>query len=434
MYKKKYFYYIFSFVLYIAIGIYSIISVTNRISQEYFDTLGYKAVDIAKIVSNRFYITNHEITELMSLDFRDLLEHPANKRFNELFKGGEFSNNFRFAYILTGLKPEQIKYYVTDDNAEHFDAAPGTPLDMLWLVDAVINQGEYEEDYYDDINRYSYMRENDLAAYKERKQTFIVTRDEYGNAITGYVPIYTVENEFAGMLGIDISFDKFEKYVKSARLSFILIFLLPTLLLTLVFMLVLLRNIRNSRIEASTDPLTSLYNRRFLKNTLPSIIEKHFTEQHNLSVIMLDIDFFKNYNDNYGHQMGDKVLIEISKAISSALRRELDVVCRYGGEEIIVILKNTKLHCAVIVAKRIKNAIDRLCIEHKYSAVSDHVTISQGIYSAIPLKPGIKTEEQFINYADMALYEAKKSGRNKYMVYGNNANFNEDDYSDDDCC
>ena len=434
MYKKKYLLYIFSVALYITIGIYSIISVTNRISLEYFDTLGYKAVDIAKIISNRFYITNNEITELMSLDFREILEHPANKRFNELFQGGEFSDNFRFAYILIGLKPEQIKYYVTEENAEHFGAAPGTPLDMLWLVDAVINQDEYEEDYYDDINRYSYMRENDLAAYNERKQTFIVTRDEYGDAITGYVPIYTVENDFVGMLGIDINFERFEKYVKSARLSFILIFMLPTLLLTLVFVLVLLRSIKNSRIEASTDPLTSLYNRRFLKNTLPSIIEKHFTEQHHLSVIMLDIDFFKKYNDNYGHQMGDKVLIEISKAISSTLRRELDVVCRYGGEEIIIILKNTGLRCAVIVAKRIKNAIEGLYIEHKYSAVSDHVTISQGIYSAIPLKPGIKTEEQFIKYADVALYEAKNSGRNKFMVYGNNANLNEDDYSDDGCC
>ena len=432
--NKKYLLYIFSVVLYITIGMYSVISVTDWISREYFDTLGYNAVDIAKIVSTRYYITSNEITELMNLDFKEILEHPANKRFNALFQGGEFSSNFRFAYILTALSPEQIKYHVTDDNAEHFGAAPGTPLDMLWLVDAVINQAEYEEDYYDDINRYSYMRTNDIEAYKERKQTFIVTRDEYGNAITGYVPIYTVENDFAGMLGIDINFDRFESHVKSTRLSFLLIFMLPTLLLTLVFVLVLLGNIRNSRIEASTDPLTSLYNRRFLKNTMPSIIEKHFTEQHNLSVIMLDIDFFKNYNDNYGHPMGDKVLIEISKAISSALRRELDVVCRYGGEEIIVILKNTGLHCAIIVAKRIKNAVDGLSIEHKYSAVSDHVTISQGIYSAIPLKSGIKTEEQFIKYADMALYAAKNSGRNKFAVYGNNENLNENDYSEEDCC
>ncbi|MCL2768041.1 MAG: GGDEF domain-containing protein [Synergistaceae bacterium] len=416
--KIKYFIYISAIALYAFIGIYSTNYVTDWITSEYFDTLGDKAIDIAKITLNKYHITNDEVSELMSLSFADSLEHPANKRFMKLFEGREFSRDFKYAYIISKLKPEQVKYYVTVENSELFEADPDTPLDIIWLVDAVINQGEYEEDYYDDINRYTHLRTSEeIKVYEERKQKCVFTRDEYGNAITGYVPIYTTENDFLGMVGIDINFDRFEKNARMVRFSFILIFMLPTILLTLFFILVYFENRLDLRQETNTDPLTSLYNRRYLNNCMPLIVKSHCKNQSNLSVIMLDIDFFKKYNDNYGHQKGDEVLIRICAAISSALRSANDIACRYGGEEVILILKNTNLSGATYVAERIKNTIHGLAIEHKYSDVSDIITVSQGIYSAIPLRADKKTEEQFIAYADKALYEAKNSGRNKYIVY-----------------
>lgn len=392
--------------------------VTDWITAEYFDTLGYKAMDIAKIVSHSYYITNDELSELKSLSYEETLGHPANKRFSELFKHEEFSDDFKFAYISFAIRPEQVKYYVTDENAKHFDAVPGTPLNVIWLVYAVLNQTEYEKEYYEDIYRYSWLRTSEEEmAHKERRQAFVVSRDKYGNAITGYVPIYTLENEYAGLLGIDINFERFEKHTEIVNLSLILIFVLPTVILSFAYILAYFGNRIELRQEAITDPLTSINNRRFLKNSMPSIIMKHYKNKNNLSVIMLDIDFFKKYNDNYGHQKGDEVLIKIAGAITSALRSDNDIACRYGGEEMIVILKNTGLSGAIYVAERIKNAIGRLAIEHKYSDISDFVTVSQGIYSAIPSKADKKTEEKFITNADRALYEAKNSGRNKYMIY-----------------
>jgi len=416
--KIKYLLYVSAAALYVTIGIFMVSYVTNWITAEYYDTLGHKAMDIAKIVSHNYYITNDEVAELISLSFREILEHPANKRFNSLFKDEKFSNDFRSAYISLILSPEQVKYYVTGENTGHFETDPGTPLNVLWLVNAIINQEEYTEGYYDDINRYSWLRTSkDIMAHEERKQAFVVVRDKYGNAITGYVPIYTLENEFAGLLGVDINFERFEKHAGIVNLSLILIFVLPTIILTFVYILIYFGNRIELRQEAITDPLTSLNNRRFLKNSMPSIIKKHYKKQSNLSVIMLDIDFFKKYNDNYGHQMGDEVLVKISGAITSALRSDNDIACRYGGEEMIVILKYTGLSGAIYVAERIKNAISRLALEHKYSDISSLVTVSQGIYSAVPSKADKKTEEKFIAYADRALYEAKNSGRNKYMIY-----------------
>ena len=414
----RYLLYVSSAILYMVIGIYSVTNVTNWITSEYFDTLGTKAVDIARIVSNKYYITNDEVAELMQLSFREVLEHPANKRFVEIFKGEGYSDAFRFAYILVRLSPNQVRYHVTYENAGRFGAPLGTPLNILWLVNVFIHQDQLTEGYYDDISRYSRMRTiEELVAYAEREPTFVVTRDEFGNAITGYVPIYSIENDFVGMLGIDINFERFERHSMMVRLYFILIFMIPTIILTLAYVLAHRGNIREKHMEASMDPLTSLNNRRFLKNSMPLIINEHYKKQNDLSVIMLDIDFFKKYNDNYGHQMGDEVLIKISEAISSALRSENDIACRYGGEEIMLILKKTGLSGAIYVAERIKNAINKLSIEHKYSDISDIITVSQGIYSAVPLKADSIIEEQFITYADKALYEAKNSGRNKYLVY-----------------
>jgi diguanylate cyclase (GGDEF)-like protein len=129
---------------------------------------------------------------------------------------------------------------------------------------------------------------------------------------------------------------------------------------------------------------------------------------------MIDIDHFKNYNDKYGHQQGDRVLVGVTKAISSALREKMDAICRYGGEEFIVILTNTKASDAEIVAERIKTTVNGLAIKHKNKEAAECITVSQGIYYAVPLNPD--SEKLFIENADKAMYSAKNSGRNKYVI------------------
>ncbi len=409
-------------LLYIAIGVYTIYQITGWVTSEYYKTLGTKAMDIAEIASRSYYLTDSEVEELRALPFDDVRKHPANVRLNKLFEGGSYSQDFKYTYIMQKLNGDEIKYYVDESTAGHYMAPAGTPLNLFWLTDVIINSDErYEAEnnpgYYDDVNRYSLMRGGDIAAYDARKTTYVVTNDEYGHAFTGLVPFYTVEGTFVGMLGVDIYFEGFQSHTANIRNAFTFVYLLPTIVLTVAYIIIYLKKYRRSSEEANTDPLTTLNNRRFLDNVLPRLVREHYRKHVPLSAIMIDVDCFKNYNDHYGHQQGDEVLIKISKVVSSVLRQNTDIVCRYGGEEIIVLLSNTDIWGAKYVAEKIKNTINNLFIPHEFSTAGHYVSVSQGIYSGVPESSNKETEQKYIEFADKALYNAKKSGRNSFSVY-----------------
>lgn len=160
---------------------------------------------------------------------------------------------------------------------------------------------------------------------------------------------------------------------------------------------------------AITDPLTDLYNRRHFE----TVIEKEFSRtiryQSSTSCLMIDIDYFKKINDEYGHHAGDLVLKEMAKIIKSSVR-EIDTVARWGGEEFIVLLPATKREDALQAASRILTAAS----SHKFSGIPVQITISIGIAS-VP-DPSIDTTEKLIHASDVALYEAKTKGRNRIEV------------------
>ena len=131
----------------------------------------------------------------------------------------------------------------------------------------------------------------------------------------------------------------------------------------------------------------------------------------NLNRVEIDIDYFKKYNDYYGHQAGDRCLIAVADTIKESCKRPGDIVGRYGGEEFIVILAGTDYEGSVIVAERIRENIFNLKIRHEMSESEKYISVSAGIYSAGPKKND--TIEGFIEKADAKLYEAKKYGRNR---------------------
>lgn len=157
------------------------------------------------------------------------------------------------------------------------------------------------------------------------------------------------------------------------------------------------------------DPLTGLYNRRGLKNRLENILDNHAGSHF---VLLLDIDNFKAYNDNYGHAMGDQALARVSVAIRDAVRSR-DIVTRYGGEEFLVLLTNVNESIAMKLAERIRQYVLDLEIPHRFNdRVATHVTISAGIAPLI--------EDDFDNAlanADRALYLAKNQGRNTILSH-----------------
>ncbi len=167
-------------------------------------------------------------------------------------------------------------------------------------------------------------------------------------------------------------------------------------------------------LQVNLDGLTQIANRRRFDYYLLREWQRHLRENHPLALILIDIDFFKFYNDYYGHQRGDDCLIQVAQTISHIPKRPTDLVARYGGEEFAVILPNTNSQGALSVAEEIKEVISLLKIPHLRSQVSQYVSLSLGVANIIP-DHDLKLED-LINQADQALYQAKNLGRNQVFL------------------
>ncbi|MBF0201400.1 MAG: transporter substrate-binding domain-containing protein [Desulfamplus sp.] len=170
----------------------------------------------------------------------------------------------------------------------------------------------------------------------------------------------------------------------------------------------------NRKLEAISylDGLTKIPNRRRFDDVLEKEWHRCERNQHYLTLIMLDIDYFKLYNDRYGHLMGDDCLKKVAEAINLVPGRSSDFVARYGGEEFGIILPDTDMNGAKAVAKRVLSDIEKLKIPHEDSLISDYISVSLGVASVVP--SNLMFPRQLVDFADQLLYQAKEGGRNRY--------------------
>ncbi|MGH8334514.1 MAG: sensor domain-containing diguanylate cyclase, partial [Pseudomonas sp.] len=167
------------------------------------------------------------------------------------------------------------------------------------------------------------------------------------------------------------------------------------------------------KLIATHDSLTGLANRRLFEGALDIEFGRGARQSSSLSLIMLDIDYFKRYNDAYGHVAGDHCLAEVARAVKGCCHRKADLAVRYGGEEFAVLLPDTDIHGAMVIAEQVRRSVMDKNIIHSGSP-SGFVTVSLGCYSFVPT--GRDSMEVFIERADAALYQAKHSGRNRSAV------------------
>ena len=165
---------------------------------------------------------------------------------------------------------------------------------------------------------------------------------------------------------------------------------------------------------ATRDRVTGIANRSRLEDFLAQEWGNAIRNKFFLSIIMIDLDRFKLYNDTYGHLQGDLCLRQVAQAIESTLQRSKDLVARYGGEEFMVILPDVNLAGAVVVAEKIRAQVTALNIPHPTSGISPHLTVSLGLASTIPELNS--HPETLIEAADRALYLAKQQGRDRWEV------------------
>ncbi|NND67567.1 MAG: GGDEF domain-containing protein, partial [Halioglobus sp.] len=166
---------------------------------------------------------------------------------------------------------------------------------------------------------------------------------------------------------------------------------------------------------AEKDGLTQVYNNRYFQGVLDTEMSRCRRQGHNMSLVMMDIDHFKRFNDDYGHLAGDYVLTEFARVLGENLR-EYDLLARYGGEEFVVILPETSPEDALIVAEKLRKAVENGQFREGKDVYN--VTASFGIAVFTPENEAETDKTSLIRHADEALYAAKKAGRNQVMLYG----------------
>ena len=167
---------------------------------------------------------------------------------------------------------------------------------------------------------------------------------------------------------------------------------------------------------SSADGLTGIANRRRFDETLLKEWRRCARDGRPLTLLLMDVDFFKPFNDNYGHQVGDECLKAVARTLAETLHRPSDMVARYGGEEFAAILPDTDQTGARAVAEALREAVQGLAITHRFSAVSRVVTLSVGLACEYPARGDDNGFVRLLKSADAALYEAKKNGRNRVEV------------------
>ena len=174
--------------------------------------------------------------------------------------------------------------------------------------------------------------------------------------------------------------------------------------------------IKNDLLEKISmyDALTNIRNRRFFDETFETTFLEAKRDKESLAVLMIDIDFFKPYNDNYGHGQGDETLRKVAKALEKTIKRASDFVARYGGEEFVILLKDINKDGVEAVANNLLNAVRELKITHEFSKIENYVTVSIGV-SYYNSSSDI-TKLELLLKADETLYNVKNSGRNNFAI------------------
>jgi diguanylate cyclase (GGDEF)-like protein len=176
---------------------------------------------------------------------------------------------------------------------------------------------------------------------------------------------------------------------------------------------------------STTDGLTGISNRRRFDEFLEREWRRSMREYSNLSLLIVDIDYFKEFNDRYGHLAGDDCLKQVAVTLGGTMRRASDLVARYGGDEFTCVLPGMGEQRAVKVAQRIVDEVARLSIPHESSSVAEHVTVSIGVATEVPEKG--REFSDLMRRADRCLYAAKEQGRNRVVALP-------DDYSNKERC
>lgn len=330
--------------------------------------------------------------------------------------------DIKYIYIMSVISNSQVKYKVEKDEENLYNKSEGTPLEAIYLLDAVINDIERNKDMtngkYLSKDRYTIINDEYIKVCKNKKAIYFFNRDKWGNYLTAYAPIYDNNGRFMGVMGVDIYLRHYLRLANNNIYSIVGISIIISIIAIIKIIKLSKENYSaNNKIKKlSICSLTYALNRGSFMEKLKDEFDDSKKNKRHISIVFIDVDYFKEYNDNYGHIEGDKVLMKIGKSIINVAKKYSGVVGRYGGDEFIVLLNEVKTSELEVIAVEISKEINKLKIRREYSHISKYQTVSIGVASIIPKEE--EKIEDLINYADKALYKSKENGRDCIYVWG----------------
>ena len=351
------------------------------------DELGKNATNVAVTVSN---VIEQDIEPYISLveieDYSiDQYDKEYYNKMRRLFKN--IKNEAKVTFIFTQKKvSEDTVAYIIDGENEY----------SQWFspIGVTDSMGELE---------YRVFEEGLVAA------TGIVDWEYWGKFLTGYAPIIDNKTgDIVGLVGVDFSMDYINSLLKGLKNGLVV----SIILLSFFISVILHKLLRDRLLALNIDYMTGLFSKRYYEIKINELIERAYSTNQPLSLMMIDVDFFKQINDKYGHDIGDKILKATAKEIKRRVR-ETDICSRYGGDEFVVILPDADLREAKIIGNRIINEFNYNVCNFRDADIEDvDITLSIGI--AI-WREGLSGEE-LTQIADEAMYRAKEKGRNRVII------------------
>lgn len=398
------------FIIFSSIGLYW---GSTYIEREILLANQQGALDIALVVEKNFTITDEEVAYLKKLEFNDMKDDPVNKRLMDAGTGVDFAEPLISIYLVVPLQEHEVKYCIEDEEmADFFNMPIGTPLEALWMLNAAIGEdGKPLFSDRKDIYRYTVINEELNYAFTNREAFSVHSGDEWGEVITGYAPVYTVEGNYVGMLGMDMAVEEYIEAVHRMLLAFIGSYLATTVSLIGMFLLLYKKYLKVKQDDIYLDSLTRLYNRKYYDQKFYEVLRKKGKKPY-IGIAMMDIDFFKKINDTYGHEFGDKCLHAFGKKALEECSNIRPYFIRYGGDEFLVAIPADSPNMIGETLEGIRSMAENMTFEEKERKIS----LSIG---AVYFDRKLLTEEflrAMLNSADHNLYRAKNSGKNKVVM------------------
>lgn len=374
--------------------------------------LGQKMKVIAIDIAQNTSLTPEEVAVLKGLDYESLVEHPLNQGFEAKARKLMGESNIKYIYLESTL-PNAPYFIETPEEEKAYGFKIGTPLDAIFLLTASRSDEERLLDDgprpYADKRRYSVMDAFTRRAFENQSSAYYRSKDLWGKYISGFAPLYDTEANYVGLIGVDLDIQVYYKALY--KYAFIILFFIATNLTMVALLYQLAFKVQKHKERSDHDALTGIYNRGKIWEIMIENWYFHLKSGMSFCLVIVDLDYFKEYNDFYGHGPGDDVLIQVAKALKTEAALENGFVGRYGGDEFILVLPNVEPNRNDVISGRLLQAVKALDIRHENSpSKGQTLTVSIGGIVTVP-NIDISIEELFIK-ADEALYVVKNEGRN----------------------